>query len=56
MFKKNSPSKLLGRMTGKIVANAVALPNKTASTTTSILEEFKEGYKSTNSLKVKVEN
>ena len=51
---KKSSSKLLGEITGKVVASAVALPGKTSSTTSSIKSEFVAGFKTTNaSRKVK---
>lgn len=48
MKMKKSSSKLLGEITGKVIASAVALPGKTSSTTSSIKSEFIAGFNSTN--------
>lgn len=54
MKLKKPTSKVLGELTGKLVAGAVALPGKTSETTGSIKAEFLAGYKSANgSTKVK---
>jgi hypothetical protein len=54
MKLKKPTSKVLGELTGKLVAGAVALPGKTSETTGSIKAEFLAGYKATNgSIKVK---
>jgi len=45
---KKPTSKVLGELTGKLVAGAVALPGKTSSTTSSIKSEFLAGFNSTN--------
>lgn len=46
---KESTSKKIGALTGKVVAEAKALPKKTASTGRSIKSEFVAGFQSTNS-------
>lgn len=57
MKMKKSSSKLLGEITGKVVAGAIALPGKTSSTTSSIKAEFIAGFNSANvSRKVKGES
>jgi hypothetical protein len=54
MKLKKPTSKVLGELTGKLVAGAVALPGKTSETTGSIKAEFLAGFNSTNgSTKVK---
>jgi hypothetical protein len=54
MKLKKPTSKVLGELTGKLVAGAVALPGKTSDTTGSIKAEFLAGYKAANgSIKVK---
>lgn len=54
MKTKKSTSKVLGELTGKLVAGTKALPGKTSHTTNSIKKEFIAGFSSTsNSNKVK---
>jgi hypothetical protein len=55
MKLKKPTSKVLGELTGKLVAGAVALPGKTSDTTGSIKAEFLAGYKATNSSSKKME-
>ena len=45
---KKSTSKVLGELTGKLVAGTKALPGKTSETTNSIKAEFIAGFASTN--------
>lgn len=49
MKMKKTSSKMLGELTGKVVATAIALPGKTSQTTSSIKAEFVAGFNSTNS-------
>lgn len=55
MKLKKPTSKVLGELTGKLVAGAVALPGKTSETTGSIKAEFLAGFNSTNSSSKKME-
>lgn len=48
MKLKKPTSKVLGELTGKLVAGTKALPGKTSETTSSIKAEFIAGFNSTN--------
>lgn len=51
---KESTSKKLGVLTGKLVAGTKALPEKTSNTSKSIKDEFMAGFASANgSAKIK---
>ena len=45
---KNITSKKIGSITGKVFAGAKSLPNKTASTSKSLKDEFLAGFAETS--------